>query len=137
MPTPLHRTIDLWRSTGLELGMITFLESRPLAERAMGAAPPGFTGIGLCEADLLCLREESGELVVLDHEVDGRVLCEVAADQESFLRAAEVLRQHFLKSAAQNDYRSDNDVAASVARACAEAAGGDRYESFYHMIVGA
>src|SRR5687768_11869472 len=110
MATPLHPTIDLWRSTGRELGMITFLESRPLAERAMGAAPPGFTGIGLCEADLLCLREESGGLVVLDHEVEGRVLCEVAADQESFLRAAEVVREHFAKCARQEAYRGDKQA---------------------------
>jgi hypothetical protein len=137
MPTPLHPTIDLWRSAGRELGMITFLESRPLAERAMDVPPPRFTGIGLCEADVLCLREESGELVVLDHEVPGRVLCEVAADQESFLRAADVLQEHFAKCATQDAYRRDKQAAESVARVSAAAAGGDRYESFYHMMVGA
>lgn len=117
--------------------MITFLESQPLAEHALGDVPPGFTGIGLCESDVLCVREESGELVVLDHEVDGRVLCDVAANQESFLRAAEMLREHLLKCAAQEEYRRNKDAAASVARACAEAVGGRLYESFYHLMVGA
>src|SRR5687768_15940202 len=102
MAMTLHPTIDLWRSAGRELGMITFLQSQPLADRAVGVdVRAGFTGIGLCEADVLCLDETSGDLFVLDHDIEDAVLCDVAIDQEYFLRAAELLEEHFAQCAAR------------------------------------
>ena len=118
--------------------MITFLNPQALADRAVGAGVrAGFTGIGLCESDVLCLDDTSGDLFVLDHEIEDRVLCDVAKDQESFLRAAELLEEHFAQCAARAEYRADKRAAASVALACARAAGGNLYASFYHMMVGA
>ena len=136
MSAQVHPTIDAWRMAGRELGIITFLDARSLATQQIGGTPVGFTGIGLCEADLLCVSDASGEMVVFDHEQAGRVFAKVAASQEAFLPAAALLEEHFAKCVESDAYFEDDGAALAVVEACAQAAGGSQYEGFYHLMAG-
>jgi hypothetical protein len=132
----IHPQIQQWQDARHEIGIIEFSSSSDALKRFAHPIPPGFTAIGTAEAELLCIQDASGELLLFEHEVADRIACHCAASQDQFVNALRILEEYF-DECAENDDDSDDEAAglAIVARA-AEAAGGSKYEPMYHSMVG-
>src|SRR5207248_10686326 len=98
--------------------------------------PRGFTPLGTAEVELLCIEDATGEVLLFEHEVPGRICCRCAASQEHLVAALLILEDYFGRCAHDEDFFNDEAAGlAGVARA-AEAAGGSKYEPMYHSMVG-
>lgn len=136
MAHPVDSAIATWQAENHELGMIQFSTSDTVGDLfPYYHLPAGTTFLGLMEADALCLMND-GRIVVYDHEVD-RVLCEAAPTQSAFLNALAVLQQYFQQCAADEKYCDDESARIAARVRASEVAGGDRYTSFFSMMVGA
>lgn len=133
----INESIKNWQSEKRELGIIRFMETSDLCDRWAHEVQPDFIPVAMFEADLLCLSNKTGELLVFDHEENGRVLCAAASNQEEFLKTVAILEDHFGKCVKDESYWNDEREAFLVAKQCGEIAGGEGYANFYHMLVGA
>jgi hypothetical protein len=133
---PIHPTIQQWQNSHHEIGIVEFAGSSEAQSRFPHRIPAGFTPIGTAEAELLCVDDATGELLLFEHEVAERICCRCAASQERFIAAFRVLEDYFRRCVASEDY-ADDEVAGldAIARA-AEAAGGPKYAPMYHSMVG-
>jgi hypothetical protein len=111
-----------------ELGMLQF--------GTEVAAPDGLTAIGMAESDPLCVRNDTGEVIVLDHEVTGRVLCKAALSQESLIQTFPILEKHFQRNVSDEEYWNNETAALNIRMKCTEIAGGDDYASFFCSLIG-
>jgi len=132
----IHPTIQQWQNARHEIGIIEFSTSDDALKRFPHSIRRGHTSIGTAEADLLCIDDATGELLLFDHEVADRIHCHCAATQEHFIAALRILEDHFDRCGESDDYSNDEAAGlAAIGRATA-AAGGSKYEPMYHSMVG-
>ena len=129
--------IHQWQASEHELGILQFGSSDSLREGWFYEVESRFTPIALAESDLLCVDEQTGELLVFDHEVRGRVFSHASENLAAFVGVAEVLTSYFGKCVEDEKYNDDLEEARRVIAKCAEIAGGEKYEGFYHGMIGA
>jgi hypothetical protein len=132
----IHPTIQQWQDSRHEIGIIEFSSSNDALKRFPHPIPRGFTPIGTAEAELLCVDDASGELLLFEHEVADRIACRCAASQEQFIAALRILDDYFDRCGESDDYSSDATVGRATVARVAEAAGGSKYEPMYHSMVG-
>lgn len=118
-----------WDLSKVEIGMVRFPEE-PIEETEL-------IRVGVVEADPLVILRNTGELVVHEFGTRKHLLWPVAKSGASFLdalvMAAKFLGQCGTGSITEDDY----ELTDSTAKACATAAGGDRYLDFFKMLLGA
>lgn len=116
--------------------MVQFSSASEALRQFPHAIPGGVTPIGTAEAELLCIEDVTGELLLFEHEVAGRICCRCAASQEHFVAALRVLEEYFGRCAEDEDYFNDEAGGRAAVVRAAEAAGGSKYEPMYHSMVG-
>jgi hypothetical protein len=128
----IHPTIQQWQNSRREIGIIEFGSSADAIRRFPHRIPDGFTPIGVAEAELLCIDDATGELLLFEHEVANRICCRCAASQEQFIEALRIFEDYV----ANKDYADDEAAGLDAVARASEAAGGSQYASMYHSMVG-
>ena len=132
----IHPTIQQWQSSRREVGIIEFGNSGDALRRFPHRIPNGFTPIGTAEAELLCIEDATGELLLFEHEVADRVCCRCAASQEQFIAALRVFEDYIARRIERQDCADDEAAGLDAVARAAEAAGGSQYAPMYHSMVG-
>jgi hypothetical protein len=124
----LFTLMNLWDLSAIEIGMVS-LASAP-------AETPEGVRVGCVEADPLGMHAD-GELVVYEMGVPGHMLWPVAQSPNTFLKALAVAASFLGDRVVGKIDFEDFDAARNAARQCAALAGGERYDDFYSMLLGA
>lgn len=98
--------------------------------------PDGFTVLGKQECDAIAICHATDEVVVLDHEVEGRIIAVAANNLYAFLSALSVIEDHYEKCEANEDLYEDEAFMASTANSAGAKAGGEKYVGFYMNLFG-
>jgi hypothetical protein len=98
--------------------------------------PLGFIPIGKQECDTLAIEDKTREIVLLDHEMQGRVIQHVAKNIESFVEALCVIENHFEECELNEDLYDDESFMERSATDAALRAGGEKYVNFYWGVFG-
>jgi hypothetical protein len=119
-----------WDVSNITVGMIKLSE---LTLRSTG----DFC-IGTVEADPLIVAAGSGEVFVEELYSPGHRLWPVAVDASAFLDALISAAEFLSNRPSESAYLEEGERAEfrQQARRCAEAAGGDRFNDFYQMLIG-
>lgn len=132
----INQQIAKWQQSNYEVGLIQFLNSDVVIDKFIQTIPIGFLPIGICECEAVCISKNTGEIVLFEHEVEGKIFCEAAINQSCFVSSISLLEEHFNKCLASDDYYNDETAAVEVRNNCAVAAGGEQYAGFFAGIVG-
>lgn len=116
--------------------MVEFAGGNDALNRFPHRIPDGFTPIGTVEAELLCINDATGELLLFEHEAANRICCRCAASQEHFIAALRILDGYFQQCVESEDYSDDEAAGLDAIARAAEAAGGSKYAPMYHSMVG-
>lgn len=92
--------------------------------------------IAVEELDSVVFRPSEGDYVMLDHEVDGRLLCRVARDGDSLLDSLIPIAKYYVKTALQEIDIDDERVAQEVKAECIEILGGGEFATFCTALLG-
>ncbi|GAB3732318.1 hypothetical protein GCM10027594_14220 [Hymenobacter agri] len=119
--------IKIYDVSDLEIGMVDFLAT-PLyygdyVQFAKVELDPMFISIG-------------GEVVVNDWQRPDHVMWHCAMDGEHLFDALVITSQFLVLTMLNDDIYNDETLALSVAATAATAAGGEKYVSFYQMLLG-
>ena len=125
-----------WQKSRHVIGMVEFLTSDSVLRKFVHNIGAEYIPIGMCEAEALCVNRESGEIVLLEHEVSGKIFCKASKDQSHFVFAMKKLEAHFAKCGEDDAYYDDIEVAKQIRDECAKLAGGNDYEGFYSSLIG-
>lgn len=118
-----------WDVSQVEVGMVRLLGSPVALSRG--------TQVGMVEADPLIISNPTGEMVVEEAGANGHVLWYAAQNAGQFLDAL-VTAARFLSDRTVGVVAFDDiSAASSVAQDCTTRAGGDKYSTFYLMLLGA
>lgn len=98
--------------------------------------PDGFTELGKQECDPVAICHATEEVVVLDHEVEGRIIAVAANNHSAFLSALCVVEDHYKKCEANDELYEDEAFMASTAKSAAAKAGGEKNAGFYMSLFG-
>ncbi|MDQ8188519.1 SUKH-4 family immunity protein [Pelagicoccus sp. SDUM812002] len=98
--------------------------------------PDGFTAIGEFECDPVAIKKETNEVVVLDHEVLGRVMTKAASSIKEFIEALSLIYDYFESDDLDDEDEEDEEEMKRVAEAASLKAGGKDYQSLWHMFFG-
>ncbi|HEX5444530.1 MAG TPA: hypothetical protein VFW87_11895 [Pirellulales bacterium] len=121
--------VNGWDASRVEIGMVQF-------DARTSPSPLG-TRIGVVEVDPLIVMSSTGEVVAVDCEKPTFVIWRVAQNSASFLNALLLAERFFIKRLFFKIAYEDFPAARAAATECAIAAGGEKYEDFYWMLLGA
>ncbi len=125
---PLLALLKGWDLSQVEIGMICFLaEPEPM---------PGKVRVGALEADPLNILDGTREILCEQLHVPGFVLHNVAKNSEHFLDALLPAAELFARRLTQDIAFDDLAATRQTADRCVALAGGERYLSFYHSVLG-
>lgn len=98
--------------------------------------PSGFVELGKQECDPLVIQEETREVVLLNHEVEGRILKHAAKNIEALIDALCIIEKHFEECERNEDLYDDETFMERSSAEAASLAGGEKYVDFYRSIFG-
>lgn len=98
--------------------------------------PDGWPRIGRDECDPISIDPETDEVVILDHEMTGRVMSRIALNLPAFLSALVVLEDYYEKCEGNEGLFENRGLAEATARMAIERAGGTKYDGFYSSVLG-
>ncbi|RCS56961.1 hypothetical protein [Parvibium lacunae] len=114
--------------SNLEVGMIRFLSAPKTVEAGQI--------IGQVEADPLVVDKSSGKVFVADLTSPGNTLWECADSVEKFLLTLVPAANYLGQCLVDHTVRTNKALSKNTLDACVSIAGGNRYESFFRMILG-
>ncbi len=132
----VSKDIEEFQQTQREIGMIQFMEASLAREAFPHSVPAGYYPIGVAEAELLCIEEATGQPVLLEHEVAGRIACRCAGTQCELLAALRILDAYFSLCGEDDGLADDERIGLDASSRATAAAGGSEYEGFYRSLVG-
>lgn len=98
--------------------------------------PEGFIELGRQECDPIAIEEKTKEVVLLDHEVEGRIMQKVANNLHSFISALRIIEEHYEKCGKNESLYDDEAFMKRSAQMAGQAAGGEKYTDFYMTMFG-
>jgi len=126
-PDALLELISLYDVSGLEIGMISFVD-KP-------ADYGDYLQIAKVELDSLVIYQ-NGEIRVVDWQQLDHCMWRCARNSELFLEALLMTNRFLTLTILNADIDSDEDYALETASVIANVAGGSEYLSFYQMLFG-
>lgn len=114
--------------SNLEVGMIRFL--------SMPTTVEGGQIIGQVEADPLVVDKSSGKVFVADLTSPGNTLWECADSAEKFLMTLVPAANYLGQCLVDDAVRANKALSRNTLHECISIAGGNRYESFFKMLLG-
>ena len=98
--------------------------------------PEGFIELGRQECDPIAVEKKTKEVVLLDHEVEGRIMQKVANNLHSFIAALGVIEEHYEKCEKNESLYDDEAFIKRSAQLAGQKAGGEKYTNFYMNMFG-
>lgn len=122
------KLINTYDLNNLQVYGTYFTDSEDLAES------PVLTYIGTSNDMMLCINNTNGEVEQRDYEIEDLVHAYCAIDEGHFLDALALIFK--LSNHKTREQYENIDLAKMEAYAATEAAGGEKYESFYLNLTG-
>ena len=126
---PVLELLRNWDLSKVEIGMVRFPGSH--------VESSGTICLGCVEADPLVLLPNGGEIVVHELGTKEHILWHVAKNGSALLEALVVAAGFLGKRAVGSIDFDDYETARTVALECATVAGGNKFTSFFKMLLGA
>jgi len=124
---PLMDLVDRFEVSFLEIGMIGF--NSKLEESSIGSI------VGTVESDLLVVDDVLGEVKVVEYNTN-HTLWSCAQNEANFLDAIAVAAAFLEKATFDDDLYENQEAIRAVSEHCSMLAGGEKYQSFYQMLLG-
>jgi hypothetical protein len=125
---PVLELLIKWDLSNVGIGIVGFSDVPAVEDSGIV--------IGRVEADPLVIMRNTSEIVVLESGTEEHLLWPVAQNGEKMLDAL-IISAQFISSCSSGAIDNDDkDAAKFAAHECAIAAGGNKYQDFYYMLLG-
>lgn len=132
----IHATIEEWQKAGNQVGLMEFMREEDACKKFPHEVAPHFIPIGTMESELLCVDRRNGEVLLLEHEVAGRIFCRCALTQDHLVAALVGLKDYFRRCVEIDGVFEDEQAGLEAIRQATDRAGGAKYAAVYHALVG-